>query len=65
MTLSTFITSLLQAGSAATAAPRVLFASEKIGTVLTVVLFVFFGFISLLLYTNRRISRLERESRNR
>lgn len=42
-----------------------LFASEKIYTVLTVVLIILAGFITLLLLTNRRISRLEREVRTR
>jgi CcmD family protein len=38
-----------------------LFASDKIYTVLTVVLIIFTGVVSFLLLTNRRISRLEKQ----
>lgn len=51
---------LLQAQNAADPT-AFLFASDKIYTVLTVVLIILTGFITFLLLTNRRISRLEAE----
>jgi hypothetical protein len=58
--LTTLLVTWLQAAPTTSPGPQMLFASEKIGAVLAVVLLVFGGLIALLLLTNRRISRLER-----
>jgi len=42
-----------------------LFASDKIYTVLTVVLIIWAGIIGLLIFTNLRINKLEKEIRDK
>ncbi|MEO0581130.1 MAG: CcmD family protein [Bacteroidota bacterium] len=38
-----------------------LFASEKIYAVMTIVLLVFLGFLTYLLFTSRKVSQLEKQ----